>query len=63
MGDKKKWSLVALNRRSSYTVTIVREFTEVDSELVVLERWSHKGGHLNRGDCNALSLFRITSFV
>ena len=63
MGDKKKWSLVALNRWSSYTVTIEWEFTGVDSELVVLERWSHKGGRLNRCDSNALSLFRITSFV
>ena len=37
---KKKWSLVALDRWLSYTVTIVREFAWADSELVVLQRWS-----------------------
>ena len=37
--SQKKWSLVALDRWLSYTVTIVREFAWVDSELVALERW------------------------
>ena len=36
---RKKWSLVALDRWLSYTVTIVREFAWADSELVVLQWW------------------------
>ena len=52
MGDKKKWSLVALDRWSSYTVTIVWEFARADSVLVVLDEWSFcRGGRLNRFDC------------
>ena len=39
-GRQKKRSLVALDRWLYYTVTIVREFAWVDSELVVLQRWS-----------------------
>ena len=34
--DKKKWSLVALDRWLSYAVTIVQEFAWADSELVTL---------------------------
>ena len=45
---QKKWSLVALDKCSSYTVTIVWEFAWADSALVVLDlrlvvvlkRWS-----------------------
>ena len=51
-GRQKKWSLVALDRWSSYTVTIVWEFAGVDSALVVLDEWSsYGGGCLNRFDC------------
>ena len=39
LGDKKKWSLVALGRWSSYTVTIVWGFACADSALVVLDEW------------------------
>ena len=53
-GRQKKWSLVALNRWLSYTVTIAREFAWVDSGSVVLDEWSsYRGGRLNRFDCNA----------
>ena len=38
LGDKKA-SLVALDRCSSYAVTIVREFAWVDSAFVLLQRW------------------------
>ena len=63
-GRQKTWLLVALNRWLSYTVTIVWEFAGVDSALVILAEWlSHRGGLLNKFDCNALSLFSITSFV
>ena len=55
-GRPEKWSLVALYRWLSYTVTIVREFAWSDSELVVLDKWlSYSGGRLNRFDCNALT--------
>ena len=55
-GRQKKWSLIALKRCSSNTVTIAPEFAGADSALVVLdERSSYRGGHLNRFDCNALS--------
>ena len=37
---KKKWSLFELDRRSSCTVTIVREFAWAGSVLVVLQRRS-----------------------
>ena len=62
--ETKKWLLVALDRCLSDTVTIVREFAWADSRLVVLEKWSScKDGHMNMLDCNALTSFRITSFV
>ena len=52
----KKWSLVTLDRWSSYIVTIVQEFAWTDSALVVLDKWSfYRGGRLNRFDCNGLS--------
>ena len=35
---QKKWSLVALDRRSSYTVTIAREFALAGSALAVLDK-------------------------
>ena len=55
-GRQKKWSLVALDRWLSYTVTIVREFAWADSELVFLDDSSfYRGGRLNRFDCNALT--------
>ena len=51
---KKKWSLFALDRWSSYTVTIVWEFAWVGSLLVVLDEWlSYRGGCINRFDCNS----------
>ena len=44
--------MVALDRWSSYTVTIVWEFAWADSALVVLDEWSsYRGGRLNRFDC------------
>ena len=53
---RKKWSLVALDRWLSYTVTIVREFAWADSELVFLDDSSfYRGGRLNRFDGNALT--------
>ena len=59
LGDKKKWLLVALDRRLCYTVTIVREFAWVDSALAILYKWSsYRGGCLNRFDCNALKLIQ-----
>ena len=51
-GRQKKWSLVAWDRWSSYTVTIVWEFDGANSALVVLKEWSpYRGGRLNRFDC------------
>ena len=48
-----KWSLVELDRWSSYTVTIISEFALADSALVTLGEWSfYRGGHLNRFDCS-----------
>ena len=53
---KKKWSLVALDRWSCYTVTIAWEFAGADWALVILDEWSsYRGGRLNRFDCNVLS--------
>ena len=50
------WSLVALNRWSSYTVTTARELAWVDLALVVLDNWlSYRGGRLKMFDYNALS--------
>ena len=58
LGDKKKLSLVALNRWPSYTVTIIWEIAWADSLLVVLDEWwSYVGGRLNRFDCNYVSWF------
>ena len=55
-GTQKKWSLVMLDRGSSYTLMIAWEFAWADSALVVLDEWSsYKGGCLNRFDCNTLS--------
>ena len=57
---QKKWSLVALDRWSSNTVTIVSKLAWVDSELVVLEKWfSYRGGRLSRFDCRFI--YRIIS--
>ena len=54
--ETKKWSLVTLDRWSSYTVTIVWQFGWPDTALVVLDKWPfYTGGRLNRFDCNALS--------
>ena len=48
---QKKWLLVALDRWSSYTVTIVWELAWVDSAS--LDEWSsYRGGRLSRFDCN-----------
>ena len=56
LGEKNKWSLLALDRWSSYAVTIVWEFAWADSALIILDEWSfYRGGHLNRFDCNTLS--------
>ena len=52
LGDKKKWLLVALDKRSSYTVTLVWELGRADSALVVLDEWlPYRGGCLSRFDC------------
>ena len=54
--ETKKWSLVALNRWSSYAVTMVRGFAGADSALIVLDEWSpYRGGRLSRFDCDDLS--------
>ena len=51
-GRQKKWSLVALDRWSSYTVTILWEFAWGDSAQVALGEWSsYRGGRLSRFDC------------
>ena len=53
--ETKKWSLVALDTWSSYTVMIVWEFAWADSASVVLDEWpSYRGGRLNRFDCICL---------
>ena len=52
-GKQKKWLLVALDRWSSYTVTIVWEFAWADSALVVVDEWSsYRGGCLSRFNCD-----------
>ena len=48
--EKKKWSLVALDRWSSYTVTILWKFAWRTQDWL-----SYRGGCLDRFDCNALS--------
>ena len=54
-GEQKEWSLVVLNRWSSYTVTIVWEFDWADSALVILDKWSsYGGGRLSRFDCSVI---------
>ena len=56
LGDKKKWSVVALSNWSYYTETIVPELAGADSILVVLDELSsYRGGRLNKFDCNTLS--------
>ena len=56
-GRQKKWSLVALGRWSSYTVTIVWGFAWADSALVILDKWScYTCGRLNRSDFNNLPI-------
>ena len=53
LGDKKKWSLVVLDRWSSYAVTIIWELAWADSALVALGKWlSYRDGRINRFDCN-----------
>ena len=55
-GTKKsgRWSRKTGGRL--ITVTTVRKFAGADSALVVLDEWlPHRGGRLNRFDCNALS--------
>ena len=48
----KKWSLVALDKWSSYTVTTVWELTWTNSALVVLgECSSYRDGRLSSFDC------------
>ena len=50
-GGQKKWSLVALDRWSSYTITTVWELAWADSALVVLDDWlSYGGGRISRFD-------------
>ena len=50
---KKKQSLSALDKWSSYTVTNIRNLTWEDSALAVLDKWpSYRGGRLNMLDCN-----------
>ena len=52
LGDKKKLSLVALERWLSYTVKIVWELAWTDSSLVILDEWlSYRGGRISRFDC------------
>ena len=56
MGDKRKWSLVALKWWSSYTLMVICEFTWAETALAILDKWlSYRGGCLNMFDCNALS--------
>ena len=56
--DKKKESLVMLDRWSSYTGRIVWEFAWVDSALIILDKWSfYRDGHLNRFGCSLKNRF------
>ena len=51
-GEQKKWPLVALDRWSSYTVTIAWELAWMDSVLVVLVKCSsYRGGRISKFDC------------
>ena len=46
-------SLVALDKWSSYTITIVWEMAWADSALVILVKWSsYRGGGVSRFDCS-----------
>ena len=59
-GDKKKCSLVALSRWSSYAVTTAWELAWMDSALVILGEWStYRGGRMTRFDC---TLCRVSIF-
>ena len=50
-GEQKK-SLDALDRWSSYVVTVVWKFAWADSALIVLDEWSsYRGGRISRFDC------------
>ena len=61
--QKKKWSLVTLDRWLSYTVTTVWEFAWADSALAVLNEWpSYRGGRLHRLGC-ILYMCRINDMV
>ena len=52
IGEQKKWPLVALDRWSSYTVTIAWELAWMDSVLVVLVKCSsYRGGRISKFDC------------
>ena len=58
---QKKWLLVALDRWSSYTVTIVWGLALADSALVILDEWlSYRGGRIGRYDCK--SSFKLQCF-
>ena len=51
LGDKIRWLLVALGRRSSNTVW---EFTRANSALFILGGWLlYRSGRLNRFDCTS----------
>ena len=55
-GGQEKWSLVALDRWLSCTVTIVCELAWADSALVLLDDWSsYRGGYISRFDCTISS--------
>ena len=46
------WLLVALDRCSSYAVTVVWELAWADSVLVVLDEWSsYRGYRLSKFSC------------
>ena len=61
-GGQKKWLLVALDKWSSYAVTIVWELAWVASALVVLDQGSsYRAGRLSRFDCtNILHVDSLT---
>ena len=62
--EQKEWSLVALDRWSSYIVTIPWELAWEDSALVVLDEWSsYRGGRLNRFDCISPSFQKKKDFL
>ena len=58
LGEGLQWSLVALDRWSSYTVTIAWEMAWEDSALVVLNQWSlYRGGRFTKFDCKYTNTF------